>query len=89
MISASFPNVFQRSKGSISAKAQALLKQKRQKDTSNPLSGLNKNQQKAVLSESNRLLVLAGAGSGKTKTLLQKLIYLLHEKGVNAGHIRQ
>lgn len=78
---------FQRSKSSISAKAQSLIKQKRRKDTSNPLSGLNKNQQKAVLSESKRLLVLAGAGSGKTKTLLQKLIYLLNEKGVNAGHI--
>ncbi|KAB8155989.1 AAA family ATPase [Kordia sp. TARA_039_SRF] len=31
--------------------------------------------------------VLAGAGSGKTKTLLQKLIYLIEEKAVNPSNI--
>jgi superfamily I DNA/RNA helicase len=30
---------------------------------------------------------LAGAGSGKTKTLLQKLIYLIEEKGVSPSNI--
>ncbi len=51
------------------------------------LSGLNDKQREAVVSECKRLLVLAGAGSGKTKTLLQKLIYLIEEKGVNPSNI--
>jgi len=51
------------------------------------LRGLNEKQQQAVFSECNRLLVLAGAGSGKTKTLLQKLLYLIEEKGVNPSNI--
>lgn len=51
------------------------------------LSGLNEKQRQAVVSECKRLLVLAGAGSGKTKTLLQKLIYLIEEKGVNPNNI--
>lgn len=51
------------------------------------LSNLNPNQREAVISKENRLLVLAGAGSGKTKTLLQKLIYLIEEKGVSPSSI--
>ncbi|WP_100615496.1 UvrD-helicase domain-containing protein [Confluentibacter citreus] len=51
------------------------------------LSALNDKQQDAVISEDNRLLVLAGAGSGKTKTLLQKLIYLINEKRVSPSSI--
>lgn len=56
-------------------------------ETKTDLSGLNEKQRLAVISECKRLLVLAGAGSGKTKTLLQKLIYLIEEKGVNPGNI--
>lgn len=51
------------------------------------LSALNDKQQDAVISEEKRLLVLAGAGSGKTKTLLQKLIYLIEEKSVSPSSI--
>jgi DNA helicase-4 len=51
------------------------------------LSSLNELQHEAVVSEELRLLVLAGAGSGKTKTLLQKLIYLIEERGVSPAHI--
>jgi len=51
------------------------------------LSALNDKQNEAVVSEEKRLLVLAGAGSGKTKTLLQKLIYLIEEKGVSPSNI--
>jgi len=48
---------------------------------------LNAKQNQAVTSDGKRLLVLAGAGSGKTKTLLSKLNYLIEEKGVNPGNI--
>lgn len=51
------------------------------------LSALNDKQREAVTSEAKRLLVLAGAGSGKTKTLLQKLIYLVEEKEVSPSNI--
>ncbi len=51
------------------------------------LSDLNEEQHKAVTSDTKRMLVLAGAGSGKTKTLLQKIIYLIEEKGVNPSSI--
>lgn len=56
-------------------------------ETKTDLSGLNEKQRQAVVSECKRLLILAGAGSGKTKTLLQKLIYLIEEKGVNPSNI--
>lgn len=55
--------------------------------TNTDLSALNDKQREAVISENKRLLVLAGAGSGKTKTLLQKLIYLIEEKGVSPSKI--
>jgi len=51
------------------------------------LNILNNKQKEAVMSEDKRLLVLAGAGSGKTKTLLQKIIYLIEEKGVSPSSI--
>ncbi|MEN9598459.1 MAG: hypothetical protein RL596_770 [Bacteroidota bacterium] len=56
-------------------------------ETKTNLGSLNDKQREAVVSEDKRLLVLAGAGSGKTKTLLQKLIYLIEEKGVNPSSI--
>ncbi|RLD72298.1 MAG: ATP-dependent helicase [Bacteroidetes bacterium] len=58
-----------------------------QNNTLSDISVLNDKQREAVVSESKRLLVLAGAGAGKTKTLLQKLIYLVEEKNVNPANI--
>lgn len=55
--------------------------------TKTNLTTLNDQQRKAVLSECNRLLVLAGAGSGKTKTLLHKINYLIDDKLVDAKNI--
>lgn len=55
--------------------------------TKTDLSALNDRQQDAVISDEKRLLVLAGAGSGKTQTLIQKLIYLIDDKNVNSSNI--
>jgi DNA helicase IV len=55
--------------------------------TKTDLSPLNDAQRDAVVSDAKRLLVLAGAGSGKTKTLLQKMVYLIEERGVNPSNI--
>ena len=55
--------------------------------TTKILTSLNEKQREAVISESKRILVLAGAGSGKTKTLLQKLNYLIEEKGVKPNNL--
>ncbi|MFM1998723.1 MAG: hypothetical protein RL204_670 [Bacteroidota bacterium] len=46
------------------------------------LTSLNNEQVDAVMSDDKRLLVLAGAGLGKTKTFIQKLIYLTEDKCV-------
>ncbi len=56
-------------------------------ETKIDLGHLNEKQLEAVVSEDKRILVLAGAGSGKTKTLLQKLIYLIQEKGISSSSI--
>ncbi len=58
-----------------------------QQTTVTNLAPLNEKQREAVVSDAKRVLVLAGAGSGKTKTLLQKIIYLIEEKGVSAKNI--
>lgn len=48
---------------------------------------LNDRQRDAIVSDSKHVLVLAGAGSGKTETLLQKINYLIEDKGVAPASI--
>jgi DNA helicase II / ATP-dependent DNA helicase PcrA len=47
------------------------------------LSSLNPIQKEAVLTTDGPIMILAGAGSGKTKTLVSKISYLIEEKGVS------
>lgn len=51
------------------------------------IDNLNEKQKKAVLSDTKRILVLAGAGSGKTKTVIAKLLHLVIEKSIKPSSI--
>lgn len=53
----------------------------------NLLTGLNKAQASAVLHSTGPLLLLAGAGSGKTKTLTHRIAHLVSEQGVSTDQI--
>ena len=52
-------------------------------DISNILDGLNEEQRNAVTADNGHLLVLAGAGSGKTRVLVHRIAWYVQKERVN------
>ena len=57
------------------------------KDSDQITAGLNEEQKEAVTAPRQNILVLAGAGTGKTRVLVSRIAYLVEHCGVDASRI--
>lgn len=53
----------------------------------NIIEGLNPEQADAVLTDSKRVLILAGAGSGKTKTITARIVHLIRNENISSDQL--
>jgi len=66
---------------------QQAVEQAEQADISHILNGLNEAQRQAVTAPPEHMLVLAGAGSGKTRVLVHRIAWLIQVEGISPYNI--
>jgi len=66
---------------------QQAVDQAEHADISHILNGLNEAQRQAVTAQPEHMLVLAGAGSGKTRVLVHRIAWLIQVEGISPYNI--